>query len=71
MNIQTKAEELMGLGDENYSVLSLQRKVKERSNINFLLVNKEAPNTDASKSERFHRNAGVEYNSFSEDNQYN
>src|SRR6056300_1139664 len=71
MNIQTKAEELMGLGAENYSVLSLQRKVQERSNINFLLVNKEAPNTDASLSERFHRNAGVEYNYFSEDNQYN
>ena len=71
MNIQTKAQELMGLGAENYSVLSLQRKVQERSNINFLLINKEAPNTDFSLSERFHRNAGVEYNYFSEDNQYN
>ncbi|MGA0384287.1 MAG: DUF5916 domain-containing protein, partial [Flavobacteriaceae bacterium] len=48
MNIQTKADELQGLGAENYGVISLQRKVQERSNINFLLVNKEAPNTDAS-----------------------
>lgn len=71
MNIQTKADELQGLGAENYGVISLQRKVQERSNINFLLVNKEAPNTDPSVSERYHRNAGVEYNYFSENNQYN
>jgi hypothetical protein len=71
MNIQTKADELQGLGAENYGVVSLQRKVQERSNINFLLVNKEAPNTDPSVSERYHRNAGVEYNYFSENNQYN
>ena len=71
MNIQTKADELQGLGAENYGVISLQRKVQERSNINFLLVNKEAPNTDTSVSERYHRNAGIEYNYFSENNQYN
>jgi hypothetical protein len=65
-----------GLPKQNFSVFALQRKVFSRSNIGFLFVNKSSLNYqyDATKNlpqySNYNRNAGLEYNLASKNNEW-
>ncbi|WP_245189728.1 DUF5916 domain-containing protein [Lunatimonas salinarum] len=68
MNMQTGAVEETGLPSQNFSVVSLQRRVAQRSNIGVIFINKTAFDA-ASTTEPvqanysdFNRNLGLEYN---------
>lgn len=64
-----------GLPSYNYSVLSLQQKVLARSNVSFLLVNKETftneDEFDGNLYTPWNRTVGLDYNHASADNQWN
>ena len=68
MDMQTAKVEEKHLPDQNFAIVSLQRRVFSRSNIGFLFVNKQsmnyAPVKDSTKPvySQFNRNIGVEYN---------
>ncbi len=68
MDMKTKSDTAAGLPGQNFSVLALQRRVFARSNIRFMLVNKESvnyhPGKDSTKPtySLYNRNLGVEYN---------
>ncbi len=72
LNMQTAKDESGGLPGFNYSVVALQRKVFDRSNVAFLFVNKQAingeENTDA--YDLYNRLAGLEYRLNSADNRF-
>ena len=74
MDIQTASVEETGQPVQNFGVVSLQRRVFSRSNINLMFVNKESfryPNeADSLRTlfPKFNRNLGVEYNLGSADN---
>lgn len=76
MNMQTAKVDEELLPAQNFSVLSLQRKVFARSNIGLLVINKETidnkPNPDPKKPSYtdYNRNIGVEYNLASSNNQW-
>lgn len=75
LNMQTQENLERGLPAQNYSVLSLQRKVFSRSNISFIAINKESPlhftDTLPGKSiNRYNRNIGLEYNLASANNKW-
>jgi hypothetical protein len=76
MNMQTAKVDDDQLPAQNFSVLSLQRKVFARSNIGLLVINKETidnkPNSDPKKPSYtdYNRNIGVEYNLASSNNQW-
>jgi Domain of unknown function (DUF5916) len=67
MNTQTAKDEQRGIGAENFSVVALQRKIFDRSNIAAIFVNKVNLNT---KQSPFNRVGGLEYNLISKDNQW-
>ncbi len=74
MNMQTGKVGLTGLPAQNFSVLSLQRRVFARSTVGALIVNKQSLNytpgfnpTDPVYS-NYNRNAGLEYNLASANN---
>jgi len=77
MDMQTASVDETGLPSQNFGVLSLQRKVFDRSNIGLLFVNKQSVNypreTDSLKSlyPKYNRNLGLEYNLASADNLWN
>ena len=77
MDIQTSQDESIGLPSQNFGVLSVQRKVFQRSNIGLLFVNKQSIKyPDESDSLRilypeYNRNIGVEYNLASANNIWN
>ncbi len=74
MDMQTSGIDNMGLPNQNFAVLSLQRRVFSRSNINLMFVNKESLNypidTDSIRTifPKFNRNLGLEYNLASPNN---
>ncbi|HVG13556.1 MAG TPA: DUF5916 domain-containing protein [Chitinophagaceae bacterium] len=74
MDMQTGRPEGSNLPAQNFAILSLQRRVFARSNIGFLMVNKESlnyfPERDTTKPlySKYNRNVGVEYNLASADN---
>ncbi|MEJ7766733.1 MAG: DUF5916 domain-containing protein [Chitinophagaceae bacterium] len=74
MDMQTKAIKEAGLPQQNFSVIALQRKVFSRSNIGFLLVNKQSLNYKPGKDSllpsysQYNRNIGLEYNLASSNN---
>jgi len=74
MDMQTKAVPEIGLPKQNFSVIALQRKVFSRSNIGFLIVNKQSLNYMPEKDSSlpiyslYNRNVGVEYNLASANN---
>lgn len=74
MNIQTKSDDVKSLPAHNFTVLALQRRMFARSNIRFLLVNKQSlhymPDKDSTKPvhSRYNRNIGLEYNLASSNN---
>lgn len=73
MTMQTGETVDAGLPAQNFSVFALQRRVFSRSNIGLLLVAREStggnPRMPAVQS-GFNRNAGIEYNLASADNQW-
>ncbi|RMG78314.1 MAG: hypothetical protein D6714_18275, partial [Bacteroidetes bacterium] len=71
LNMQTAPEKAGGLPSFNYSVLALQHKVFDRSNISFLFVNKQAINPEKGDPEvfnKYNRVAGLEYRLATKDN---
>lgn len=74
MNMQTAEVERDGLPAQNFTVLSLQRRVFARSNIGVLVVNKQSlnydpdPNSDLPVFNQYDRNLGLEYNLASSNN---
>ena len=74
MDIQTAGIDATGLPNQNFAVLSLQRRVFSRSSIGLLFVNKESlkypSGVDSLRTlyPKFNRNLGLEYNLASSDN---
>ena len=68
MNIQTQKDIEEGLNAANFGVLTVQKKVLDRSNINFIFINKQPRKDKAIAASNPNRNAGIEYNYFSADN---
>jgi Domain of unknown function (DUF5916)/Carbohydrate family 9 binding domain-like len=74
MDMQTGTVDSIGLPQQNFAVLALQRKVFSRSNIGFLWVNKESINYDPAKDSThahyttYNRTFGLEYNLASSNN---
>ena len=71
MNIQTQKDIEEGLNAANFGVLTVQKKVLDRSNINFIFINKQPWKDNAIAASNPNRNAGIEYNYFSADNLWN
>jgi len=78
LNMQAEENKDTGLPSINYSVAAVQRKVFARSNVSFLLVNKQTLNgkpyevVDSAtlQTNSFNRLAGIEYNLASKDNHW-
>lgn len=76
MNMQTGTVDQTGLPAQNFSVLSLQRRVAQRSNIAAIFINKSAFDLISSSEpvtgqiNDFHRNLGIEYNLASSNNMW-
>ncbi len=75
LNMQTQENLERSLPSQNFSVLSLQRKVFSRSNIGFIAINKEAPinftdTIPGKRINRYNRNIGIEYNLASANNKW-
>jgi hypothetical protein len=72
MDMQTAAVPEQGLPDQNFGILSLQRRVFSRSNIGILMVNKQSinytPDTTKPRYNTYNRNLGLEYNLASSNN---
>ncbi len=76
MDMQTGGVDSLGLPQQNFAVLALQRKIFARSNIGILIVNKESqdyhPERDTSHQHpvysQYNRNLGLEYNLASSNN---
>ena len=73
MTIQTQKDENLSLSANNFSVLSLQKKVFNRSNLNLIYVNKQELNSFDIRNfnSSYNQNIGLEFNYFSEDNIWN
>lgn len=76
MDVETGKVDSMGLPAQNFTILSVQRRVFARSNISFILINKQSvdyhPQQDSSKTiySLYNRNAGLEYNLASSNNKW-
>lgn len=72
LSIQTAGNEEYGLPSYNYSVATVQKKVFERSNIGFIMVNKEhfENDIDANHYTKYNRVIGSDFNLFSKDNRW-
>src|SRR5579859_1564765 len=74
MDMQTNKVDSIGLPEQNFSVLALQRKIFSRSNIGFIFINKQSihyqPGKDSSLPvySQYNRNMGLEFNLASSDN---
>ncbi len=74
MDMQTGTVDSIGLPQENYAVIALQRKIFSRSNIGFLLVNKQSIDYDPMKDTTHpvytvhNRTFGLEYDLASSNN---
>jgi hypothetical protein len=68
MDMQTAKQEDIGLPQQNFAVIALQRKVFSRSNINVMFINKQSVNYHPGKDSllpvysRYNRNIALEYN---------
>ncbi len=75
LSMQAARDESIGLPSYNYSMLSLQQKVFERSNINMFVVNKQTFESEeeyaSSTLSRYNRTLGLEYVLASADNVWN
>ena len=76
MNMQTNQNPDTALPKQNFTVLSLQKKILARSNIGFLFIDKESLNynpdtsTSTTKYNRYNRNIGTEFNLASSNNNW-
>nr|WP_294874409.1 DUF5916 domain-containing protein [uncultured Pedobacter sp.] len=75
MNMQTEKQNSTALPAQNFTVAALQRRVFARSNVGFLLINKESLNYNpndlapgTTTYSRYNRNFGMEYNLASANN---
>ncbi len=74
MDMQTASVKEKNLPDQNFAILALQRRVFARSNITFLVVNKESVNYHPLRDSlrpvygQYNRNMGLEYNLASSNN---
>lgn len=74
MDMQTAKIEERNLPDQNFAIVSLQRRVFARSTIGFLLVNKQSVNYHPGRDSlnpvysQYNRNIGIEYNLASANN---
>ncbi len=75
MDMQTAKQDPIALPEQNFAVVSLQRRVFSRSNIGFLFVNKQSLNYHPEKDSVgtpkynvYNRNVGIEYNLASANN---
>ena len=73
MDIQTRSDEILNRAAENFGVVSLQRKVFDRSNVSLIFINKQDVklNENQINQSQYNRNIGLEYNYFSADNLWN
>lgn len=75
LNMQTGKEENNGLPSYNYSVLTLQQKVFERSNVSFLFVNKQTFDDEAEYNTadftEYNRSVGTDFNLATANNRWN
>jgi hypothetical protein len=75
MNVQTGKVEDLDLPAQNFSVMSVQKRVFSRSNIGAIFINKASfneglPNHEVSPHSKYNRNIGLEYNLLSSNNQW-
>src|SRR5665213_723305 len=74
MDMQTSGVDSVGLPQQNFAVLALQRRLFARSNLNILFINKQSinylPGKDSSLPQYspYNRNIGLEYNLASSNN---
>uniref|UniRef100_UPI0040475DFC DUF5916 domain-containing protein n=1 Tax=Roseivirga sp. TaxID=1964215 RepID=UPI0040475DFC len=75
LSMQAGRDESIGLPSYNFSMLTLQQKVFSRSNVSFLLVNKQTfqkeDTYDFNNYNRWNRTVGVDYNLASANNVWN
>ena len=72
LSMQAGRDESIGLPSYNFSVLSLQQQVFDRSNVSFLFVNKQTFETDYDDTNfsEWNRTVGLDYNLLSPDNRW-
>ena len=75
MTMQTRQDDEAGLPGQNFTVLSLQRRLFARSNIGVIAVNKESPSgfsdtLPGKPVNKYNRNLGLEYNLASSNNKW-
>ena len=74
MNMQTEKVTATALPSQNFSVVALQRRVFSRSNIGAIFINKQSLNYNPLPEDlqysMYNRNAGLEYNLASSNNQW-
>lgn len=74
MDMQTAKQASIGLPQQNFAVVALQRRLFSRSSLNFLFINKQSINYDPAKDSSlpryslYNRNIGLEYNLASSNN---
>ena len=74
LDMQTGKVDSIGLPEQNFSVVALQRKIFARSNIGFIFINKQSVHYQPGKDtthpvySQYNRNLGVEFNLASSDN---
>lgn len=72
LNMQTASNDQTGLPSVNYSVIALQQKVWDRSNIGFIAINKQAfgENVTINNLNPYNRVLGADFNYATNDNRY-
>lgn len=74
MDMQTARQNEIGLPQQNFAVVALQREIFSRSNINVMFINKQSINYHPEKDSlhplysKYNRNIAIEYNLASPDN---
>ena len=76
MDMQTAKQTSIGLPEQNFGLVALQRRLFSRSNLNILFINKQSINYDPAKDTSlpqyslYNRNIGLEYNLASANNSW-
>ncbi len=70
MSIQTGAYSPLNLDAQNYTVAAFQRKVFERSNISFIMINRQGFDGNTIDMGDFNRVVGLDYDLYSANNQW-
>ena len=70
MSLQTKAVDSLNLKSQNYTVMAVQRKIFSRSNLEFIVVNRQAINNSSTESSDYNRVGGLEFDLQTTGNKY-